>query len=370
MDILLNDRTATAGIELTVVVPSFNEAANVEPLLERLEAALSGVEWEVVWVDDDSPDGTAARVREIASLNRRVRCVQRIGRRGLSTAVIEGILTSSAPCFAVIDADLQHDERLLPDMFAELQTGKYDVVIASRYIAGGGIGDWTKGRAAASRFATRLSRLVTSAELSDPMSGFFMLTRPAFESAVRRLSGQGFKILLDLFASAPTTYRFKELPYTFRERLHGESKLDSMVIWEYLMLLLDKLSGGLIPVRFLLFALVGSLGVLVHLAALRLGLIALPFPVAQGIAAGVAMTSNFALNNALTYRDRRLRGFKFIRGLLSFYAICSIGAIAGVGVASAAFAHDYSWWVSGLAGAAVGVVWNYAVSAIFTWGRK
>lgn len=370
MNVLLGSHPTTAAIELTVVIPSFDERENVGPLLERLEAALDGVEWEAVWVDDDSMDGTAAKVRELARLNRRVRCLQRIGRRGLSTAVVEGMLTSSAPFLAVIDADLQHDERLLPEMLAILRRGEHDIVVGSRYAGGGGVGNWNERRASASRLATRLSRLVISSELADPMSGFFMITRPAFEATVRRLSGQGFKILLDLFASTPRPFRFKELPYTFRNRMYGESKLDALVMWEYLMLLLDKLLGGVVPVRFVLFGVVGSTGVLVHLIALRLSLVLLSFPAAQAVATVVAMTGNFILNNVLTYRDRRLRGWRFLRGLLSFYAVCGLGALAGVGVASAAFARNYNWWVSGLAGAAIGVVWNYVVSSLVTWGRK
>jgi dolichol-phosphate mannosyltransferase len=360
----------TAPIELTIVVPSFNERDNVEPLIERLGRALAGVEWEVVYVDDDSPDGTAAKVRELAQTDRRVRCVQRIGRRGLSTAVIEGMLSSSAPYLAVIDADLQHDETLLADMLGTLKSDGLDIVVGSRYVAGGGIGDWDRGRAAMSRFATQLSRLVVSADLTDPMSGFFMMTRPASERAVRRLSGQGFKILLDLFASTDTPYRFKELPYSFRERLHGESKLDSVAVWEYLMLLLDKLVGRFVPVRFVLFALVGASGIVVHLAVLRGALLAFEFALSQGIATIVAMTSNFALNNILTYRDKRLRGRRFLTGLLSFYAICGVGVVANVGVANAVFEQQYAWWLAGLAGALVGVVWNYAVTSVFTWRAK
>jgi len=357
----------TNAIELTIVVPTFNEIDNVEPLIRRLGAALEGIEWEVIYVDDDSPDGTAAKVRELGRRDPRVRCIQRIGRRGLSTAAIEGMLASSAPYLAVIDADLQHDEKLLPRMLRTLKSDGLDIVVGSRYVSGGAIGEWNKGRAAMSAVATRLARLVVSVQISDPMSGFFMLHRPAFERAMRRLSGHGFKILLDLFASTPTPYRFRELPYVFAERIHGESKLDSLVVWEYLMLLLNKLIGRWVPVRFVLFAVVGGSGVIVHLTTLRLALISLAFPFAQTMATVCAMTSNFLLNNILTYRDQRLRGLKLAAGLLSFYAICSIGAFANVGIASAVFEQHYSWWVAGLAGSAVGVVWNYAVSAVFTW---
>jgi dolichol-phosphate mannosyltransferase len=370
LDVLPNQLSRMAAVELTVVVPSFNEIDNVEPLIERLHAALDGIEWEVIYVDDDSPDGTAVKVRELAQTDRRVRCIQRIGRRGLSTAVIEGMLASSAPYLAVIDADLQHDEKLLPRMLATLKSDGLDIVVGSRYVAGGAIGDWDKGRAVMSSIATRLARLVVAAEIADPMSGFFMLRRRAFERTARRLSGNGFKILLDLFASAPTPYRFRELPYVFGQRIHGESKLDSLVIWEYLMLLLDKRVGRWVPVRFVLFAAIGGSGVIVHLAALRLALIYLNFPVAQALGTVCAMTTNFILNNMLTYRDQRLYGLKLIKGLLSFYAVCSIGAVANVGIASAVFGERYSWWISGLAGSAVGVVWNYAASSVFTWRRR
>ena len=370
LDILPNQLSRMAAVELTVVVPSFNEIDNVEPLIERLHSALDGIEWEVIYVDDDSPDGTAVKVRELAQTDPRVRCIQRIGRRGLSTAVIEGMLASSAPYLAVIDADLQHDEKLLPRMLATLKLDGLDIVVGSRYVAGGAIGDWDKGRAVMSSIATRLARLVVAAEIADPMSGFFMLSRRAFERTARRLSGNGFKILLDLFASAPTPYRFKELPYVFGQRIHGESKLDSLVIWEYLMLLLDKRVGRWVPVRFVLFAAIGGSGVIVHLAALRLALIYLNFPVAQALGTVCAMTTNFLFNNMLTYRDQRLYGLKLINGLLSFYAVCSIGAVANVGIASAVFGEHYSWWISGLAGSAVGVVWNYAASSVFTWRRR
>lgn len=364
------DRPADDAAELTVIVPTFNERDNIEPLLAKIDSALRGIAWEIVYVDDDSPDRTSVKIRELAQTDRRVRCLQRIGRRGLSTAVVEGMLASSAPYLAVIDADLQHDEHLLPQMLMSIKAESLDVVVASRYIAGGEFGDWDRRRVRISGFATRLARLIVAGDLSDPMSGFFMMSRPAFERAVRRLSGQGFKILLDLFASTPIAYRFKEIPYVFRPRLHGESKLDSFVAWEYLMLLLDKLAGGYVPARFIAFAAIGGTGAVVHFAVLFLALHLVAFPIAQALATFVAMTSNFALNNILTYRDRRLVGRRFVIGLLSFYAVCSLGAVANVGIASAAFAHHYTWWLSGLAGAAVGVVWNYAVSSVFTWRRR
>jgi dolichol-phosphate mannosyltransferase len=361
---------AVGNPELSVIVPTFNERDNIEPLLARLDAALCGVEWEVIYVDDDSPDGTADKIRNLAQANPRIRCIQRIGRRGLSTAVIEGMLASSAPYLAVLDADLQHDEAALPRMLDAIKQQDLDIVIGSRHVAGGGVGEWNRRRITISGIATHLARLVIAAELSDPMSGFFVISRPAFERAVRRLSGQGFKILVDLFASTPIPFRFAEMPYVFRQRLHGESKLDSLVAWEYLMLLIDKRFGRFVPVRFLSFAAIGVSGVAVHFVTLYCALHILSFPIAQACGTINAMTSNYVLNNLLTYRDRRLTGLRFFTGLLSFYGICSLGAIANVGIASAAFGHHYTWWLSGLAGAVVGSVWNYAVSSVFTWRRR
>jgi len=355
--------------ELSIVIPTLNERENVPLIVERLNRVLAGIAWEVVFVDDDSPDGTADAVRALARSQSNIRCVQRIGRRGLSSACIEGMLATSALYLAVMDGDLQHDEALLPRMFEKIKAERLDIVVASRYVAEGSLGNFEASRVAISGFATKLSRLVVKARLSDPMSGFFMIERAAFDSAVRRLSGQGFKILLDLFASTPRPFAFAELPLHFRERLHGESKLDTLVAWEYLMLLLQKLLGPAVPVRFLLFSLIGGLGVGVHLATLWTMLHVAAFPTAQATATMVAMTFNFLLNNLFTYRDRRLRGWRVLSGLLSFYAVCGLGAVANVGIA-ASIAGNHSWWLAGLAGAAVSAVWNYAMSSVFTWSVR
>lgn len=356
--------------ELAIVVPTFNESENVIELTRRLDQVLGGYAWEVVFVDDDSPDGTSDAVRALAMRHPHVRCVQRIGRRGLASACVEGVLATSAPFVAVMDGDLQHDETILPAMLQHLRTGAFDIAIGSRYASGGGTGEWEGRRVAISRLATRLGRLVVPATLTDPMSGFFMMRRDAFMARVRRLSSIGFKILLDLFASSEQPLRFVEVPYRFRERLHGQSKLDAQAAWDYGILLLDKLVGRYVPVRFLTFALVGGLGVLVHMAALSLLYLshAVAFVAAQTIATGIAMVFNFTINNLVTYRDKRLRGLAWLRGLVSFTVTCSIGAIANVGIAQYLFEERQGWVIAAIAGIAVGAVWNYAATAVYTWG--
>ncbi len=268
-----SERCVETGIpaELSVVVPTYNEAENVGEIVQRLRDCLVGIAWEVIFVDDDSPDGTFEAVRSLASTDYRVRLLHRIGRRGLSTACIEGMQASTAPYVAVMDADLQHDERLLPEMLRKLRDDDLDMVVGSRNVSGGSMGDWSTDRELASNFATWLSGLVLRADLKDPMSGFFMVRRDAIDNVVRELSGIGFKILLDIFVTAKRPLRFQELPYTFRNRSAGESKLDNVVAWQYIAMLLDKSVGRYVPVRFIAFAFIGGLGVFVHMAVLWSG---------------------------------------------------------------------------------------------------
>lgn len=361
-------------LEIAVVVPTFNERDNVAALVAKLDAALAGRRWEVIFVDDDSPDGTADVARELGRLDPRVRVIQRIGRRGLSSACIEGMCASAAPVVAVIDGDLQHDETLLPGMLDALEgDAGLDVVIGSRFIAGGGTGEWDRDRVAKSAFATKLSRRVLAAELSDPMSGFFAIRSATLRALVPRLSGIGFKILLDIMTASPRPLAFRELPYTFRLREAGESKLDHVVAMEYLIALYDRMFGKVIPVRFAMFSGIGALGAAVHLGVVWLlfRAIGTGFILATVVATLVAMTFNFFLNNALTYRDRRLKGAKqLLDGWISFCLVCAVGAAANVGVA--AFLHDVqsgNWALSALAGIVVAAVWNFALSSRFTWGR-
>jgi dolichol-phosphate mannosyltransferase len=364
-------QTPCAGAELSIIVPTFNERGNVVELIRRLTQALGDSAWEVVFVDDDSPDGTADLVRELAGRNSRVRCLQRIERRGLSSACVEGMLSSSAPYLAVIDGDLQHDEQLLPRMLDILKKGDVDIVVGSRYAPGGDIGEWDAKRARMSRVAVRLSRVLVPQELTDPMSGFFMMRRSVLRSSVHRLSGIGFKILADLFASSTEKLRFQELPYRFKVRQSGESKLDSVTAWDYLMLLLDKLTGHIIPVRFVAFCIVGALGVGVHFAALTLSTKLLNGTFIEGQAAATlcAMTFNFTVNNVLTYRDRQLHGWHWLRGWLSFVLACSVGGFANLGLAKVVYDWGYGWATAAITGILVGAVWNYAITTLLTWRR-
>jgi dolichol-phosphate mannosyltransferase len=361
----------TDKIKLAVVVPTYNERENVHLLLKSISEVLAGIQWEVIFVDDNSPDGTADYIRQIAAADRRVRVIERIRRRGLSSACIEGMLATPAPYIAVMDADLQHDESILPAMLEKMISEKLDVVIASRNLVGGSMGAFSSQRKRLSRCGNRISNWVCHCTVSDAMSGFFLVERTFFKQVVPRLSGTGFKILVDILASSTAPVRVGEVPYHFRMRLHGESKLDINTELEYLYLLLDKVIGDVVPTRFVLFVLVGSLGLLVHLGTL--GLLYLgrygSFGASQAIATLVAMTFNFLLNNTVTFRDRRLRGWHVVRGLLSFYVACSLGAYINVSFAQNLYKAHFPWYLAGLCGLAISSVWNYGVNTIVTWRR-
>ena len=356
--------------EFSVVIPVFNERTNLEPLLKGLRAALTGIDFEVIVVDDDSPDETAEACRAIAQADPRVRIIQRIHRKGLSSAVIEGLMSSSAPYMAVMDGDLQHDEMILPHMLAKLKAENLDLVIGTRHTEGGSMGEFAKERVALSNMGNRLSRLVCRADISDPMSGYFVIDRRFLHEVVRRLSSTGFKVLIDLMASSHRPVRLGEVGYRFRQRFSGDSKLDILVGLEYLKLLADKLLGNWIPVNFMVFSTVGLVGLVVHLTLVfaQIRLLGIRFEGAQAASSSVVIALNFFLNNILTFRAQRLRGWRVLWGLVLFYMACSIGLLTNIWVGAALRDTGVYWTFASTVGIVIGSVWNYWMTSAFVWG--
>jgi len=358
-------------LHFSIIIPAFNERDNIPLIVERLEKLLPGDNWEIVFVDDDSRDGSREVLMRLSREKRHVRFIRRIGRRGLASACLEGMASSDADVFAVMDCDLQHDETILPAMLRAFEEDpELELVVGSRYTGlGGGTGDWSKSRVFVSRFATRLGSVIRKTELTDPMSGFFAIRRDIFEETVRQMTGKGFKILLDIVLSAGRPLRVREFPYEFRTRQHGESKLDIVVAFEYLYLLADKIFGRFVPVRFVLYVLAGLSGLVLHIGILGLlhRLVSVPFLTAQIAATLVAMASNFLVNNSVTFRQQRLKGALLLPGLIAYMLICGIGAVVNVQSAEYLFDQHILWWFAGAAGALVGAVWNYAVSTQIVW---
>ena len=364
---------SAAALELAIILPTLNERDNLAPLVERIEGALGTTGWEVLIVDDNSADGTSDEARRLSLSDPRVRVLQRIGRRGLSSAAIEGFCATAAPYVAVMDADHQHDPKLLVAMLAAVKSGEAEVAVASRFAEGASMEEWGRpDREKLSSVANMLARKLTGVELSDPMSGFFLLPSATARALVPNLSGIGFKILLDLLATSQTPLKVKDFPMNFSARRSGESKLDRAIALDFLAGLYDKSFGRVIPTRFALFGTVGLIGVGVHMAILYAFLLfgGANFSWSQAVATFGAMTFNFWLNNFLTYRDRRLKEPKRVFwGWVSFIAACSIGAFANVAVATTLHDRGLHTVLAALVGIGIGSVWNYALSSRFVWGR-
>ena len=360
-------------VKLAVILPTLNEAGNIAPLIERIESALGGDGWEAIIVDDNSSDGTADEARALSLVDPRIRVLERFGRRGLASAAIEGMCATAAPFVAVMDADHQHDPALLTDMLSAVESGECDMAVASRFAKGGSAGGLSsERREAGSDLANRLARRLTGINLTDPMSGYFLTRSESIRALAPRLSGIGFKILLDILATARPRLTVREFPLQFAERRAGTSKLDRAIAFEFLVGLYERAFGQIIPTRYALFGTVGALGVIVHMAVLSLAYLVFgsEFAPAVVIATFAAMCFNFVLNNGLTYADQRLRGFGgLLGGLAKFCLTCSVGALANVAVTVLLEANGAFWALAAVAGILIGSVWNYALSSRFVWGR-
>ena len=368
---LPNNMPANFTPTISIIAPTYNERMNVRRLVQAIAQAMADISWELVIVDDDSLDGTAEEAWNMAHEGYPVRCIRRIGRRGLASAVVEGVLASNAPFIAVMDADMQHDEAMLPKMLDILRTTDTDLVIGSRYIEGGSLGAWSDQRKKMSAFAKRCARSLIGSDITDPMSGFFALRRDVFYARIYDLSQQGYKILLDILTSSRRPLQIVEVPYVFRPRSLGESKVDVMVIAEFAFLLIEKLTRGLVPPRFVLFSMVGCLGLMLHLSVLEMmGAAKFSFLDAQTVATVAAMTLNYVINNSVTYRSQRLKGFRFFGGYVVFCAVCGIGGLANIGVANLVLHGSGNWPAAGIAGAVMSAVFNFGTVTQFVWRQR
>lgn len=363
-------------MQLSIVTPTYNESQNVKKFVDSIEHALGKTNYEIIFVDDNSRDKTYDCVKKLAAKKHYVRCIRRIGRRGLSSAVIEGCLSSASDLLLIMDSDLQHDEKKIPLMLELLKNDNLELIVASRFLDNKNAQGLSSYRNLLSKLANFLANKISKEKLTDPMSGFFLIKRDVFDNLAPNLSGLGFKILLDIFSATNKKLKYKEISFEFKKRLYGQSKLDSLVLWEYFLLLWQCRFGKFIPARFLSFCLIGGTGVFVHISFLYLFInLNFDFLYAQSISTLIAMTSNFFLNNVLTYRDRRKRGFSALKALIIFYLTCGIGASANIGISNLLFIGNVSgisgvWYLSGLIGAIVGSIWNFLMSSLVTWKAK
>lgn len=360
--------------KLTVVIPTFNEAGNISIIVEKIEATLLSKDFEVLFVDDNSDDGTIEAIKMLESKKSNVSMLLRVGRRGLAGACIEGILASKSDLIAVMDCDLQHDEKKLSEMLSRFNSNpNLDLIVGSRHFDEGKV---TTGLSTIRQIGSRLAIWSTQKSLGiktkDPMSGFFMVRKLSVMPIINNLQHNGFKILADMIASSKGKWEIQEIDYEFKSRQSGKSKMDFRVVFELLGLILSHLSFGLLSIRFILFGIVGFSGIFVQLLSTFVLYSILDFPFLQSHIAsiGIAMTSNFSLNNLLTYKDRSLLGKNYLKGLLSFYLICSAGALANVAIADFIFKNIGLWVLASVTGSLLGAIWNFVFSSIFTWKTR
>jgi dolichol-phosphate mannosyltransferase len=365
------------AVRLTVVAPTYNEAANVRRLSDAVAAALEGCDYELLFVDDSSPDGTGEQVEDIGRSDPRVRLLRRTAERGLSHSVIDGFSSARGEIVACIDADLQHDPAILPAMLHSLTTG-CDLVVGSRYVQNGRIQDWSWIRQLQSRIATNCARLLLGVELLDPMSGFFMMRRSDFLAIRSRLNGKGFKILLDIVAALKTA-TVREIPYTFRPRTAGESKLSSRVVMAYLEQLWQLSSlGSKVSLQFLKFVVVGGMGAVVNLVAMMLLIRWTGYRDwrASTAASTVAALHNYLWNNHWTFRDRRRSGHALFSGAFLYFAISAVAVASTALTYSGLLAFLFRSTVDispfallgvQLVAISVGTYFNYTLNKMFTW---
>lgn len=354
---------------LSIIAPTYNEVDNVIPFIERVKSTLSDLDWEIVFVDDNSADGTALRVFDYAANEPRVRAIIRLNDRGLAKSTIQGMLSARGELLCVMDADGQHDVAVIAQMIERLRQDDLDIVSAARRLnEGEPLDGLSASRRRLSVFGNWLCSFVIGRKMVDPLTGFFVLRRDSFLKLAPELGDPGFKLLLDILYTDKSV-KHGEVPFDFGVRTHGQSKLDTQVIWKFLTFLLSKMTRGILPPSLISFLIVGGSGVFVHLLALYGALsFSSTFVVAQTFATLVAATSNFLLNNRLTFRDRRLQGTKLLSGYLKFLAVSAVGIVANVSAATITYEQFIQVvFIATLAGISIDIVWKYVVANRFIW---
>ncbi len=358
---------------VSIVLPTYNESGTIEQLIHQLLGLSPSLDLEILVVDDDSADGTAELVRALAHRMSQVRLIRRVGRSGLSSAIKEGLLDATGDLALVMDSDGQHDPSAVLKALNCLQASSLDLVVGSRFHPQAELLGLSHRRERGSTWANASARFSLSKSygaLSDPMSGFFALRLDRTLPWIRAVDVNGFKFLYELLALSKGRLKVAEIPLTFQPRTHGASKLDLAIFWDFLISLLHSLSFRLLPRRAISFGLVGLSGVVVQLLVTQLLMLGhqLSFERALPVAVVMAASSNYLINNALTFRFQRLRGLALMRGLLKFLLVASLPVLANVGVASAFHRYVSSDLIGAqLAGILVVFVWNYAASSRFVW---
>ena len=360
---------------ISIVIPTFNEVKNIIPLIKNLVALISNFEYEIIVVDDDSPDGTSEEVNKYMKFNKRIKLITRIGRSGLSSAIKEGLIFAQGKYLLVLDGDGQHHPSFVLDMIEEINMNKSDIVIGSRFLKTSNLEGLSNKRSQGSKIANKLARISLHknySKVTDYLSGCFCLEREKTKKFIRKIEINGFKFLYELLSLSKGDLVVKEVPLTFKERRFGYSKLDVAIVWDFLVSIIHNLTLRLLPRSAVSFGLVGISGIFVQLfvTSFLVEIFLIEFYKALPFAIMCAATSNFLINNQVTFRSERLKNLDLLIGLLKFLIVASLPVIANVGITTAFYKYiSTDTFFAQIAGIAIVYAWNYLASSSFVWKK-
>ena len=368
--------TKNNGCDLSVILPTYNESENIKILIEKLSAVLSDLDFEVIVVDDDSPDLTWQVAQNLGLLNSRIKTIRRLNKKGLSSAAMSGMMESSGKVIAVMDADMQHDENILPALYERVRGGHCDICIGSRAVKKGGYRNMTAGRRFASNLAKYLAKIALRTTVKDPMSGFFALSRDYYRNTMNRVNPSGFKILLEFIVRGDSP-KLNEIGYVFKKRVFGKTKLNASITLEYLLALIDLRFGWFVPNRFVKFCIVGVSGSLVNFLCFAVAESqGIPVSISILIGAELGMVWSYFLNNLFTFSPFRYHGTRFFQGLFLYQLISLYGITIQLSVVSLVISRlpfvtslYITLYLTYFVGVCFGAVANYFLHTYYTWNR-
>ncbi len=361
---------------ISIVIPTFNEVENIIPLLKNLTSLVNHFEYEIIVVDDDSPDGTSDEVNKYMKLNKRIKLITRIGRSGLSSAIKEGLIFAQGKYLLVLDGDGQHDPSFILQMLEEIKKNKSDIIIGSRFLNTSTLEGLSNKRSLGSKIANKFARISLHrnySKLTDYLSGCFCLEKEITKKFIRKIEINGFKFLYELLSLSKGKLVVNEVPLIFKERRFGNSKLDVAIVWDFLISIIHNLTLRLLPRRAISFGLVGISGVFVQLfiTSFLVEIFLIDFYNALPFAVVFAATSNFLINNQVTFRSDRLKNKALLTGLLKFLIVASLPVIANVGITTAFYKYiSADTFIAQIAGIAIVYAWNYLASSSFVWKKS
>jgi dolichol-phosphate mannosyltransferase len=353
---------------LSIICPTLNERDNVAVIYQHIDRIVT-CEWELIFVDDNSSDGTRLEIEQLSRRDRRVRLINRVGRKGLASAASEGFLCAVYDHCVLIDADLQHDINNINVMAEEVAQSGNDLVISSRFKVNQTLG-LSSARTRLSIVGNGMIDLILRRQLTDPLSGCFLIRRERYLALHPSLILSGFKILFDIL-SCPDGRQLtvSEIPIKFLNRHSGESKLRKTVMLEFMGTYVTRMVERVIPLSFIKFSMIGALGVLLHYLILSffLKLSGFDFAVSQLVTSYLVMVSNFLLNNRYTFSANRLFGGQLVFGLMKFMFFCSFGALISLSFAFYLKDTGLSPVAAGVLGTVAGSLWNFVLNSLYTW---